>query len=351
MIKKIHIGIVCGGVSAEHEVSLMSARNIIAALDNDRYECTIIGITQQGKWGILEKLPQEVSFITSDQFTYEISFYADEHGGFITRTTQPQIIFLDVIFPVLHGPYGEDGTVQGLLTALRIPFVGSRVLGCAIGMDKIVMKQVLRDAKIPIVNFLWYSKGDILPDYSEIIGKLGSLMFVKPANLGSSVGISKVSNEYEFERAVALAFRYDSKIIIEEAVSPVRELECAVLDGKELTISPPGEIVTNHSFYSYEAKYIDPNGAKYFIPANVSDQIKQGTHDLGLQTFRILNAEGFARIDFFLKEDDTILVNEINTIPGFTAISMFPKLMEFCGISTQEVINRLVENALKNHNH
>lgn len=346
MTKKIHIGIVCGGVSAEHEVSLMSARNIIAAVDKERYECTIIGITQEGKWGILPQLSPVVSCITSDQFKYEIGFYADERGGFITRTTKPQIISPDVIIPVLHGPYGEDGTVQGLLTALRIPFVGSRVLGSAIGMDKVVMKQVLRDAKIPIVNFMWYTKSNVLPNYNEIIGKLGSPVFVKPANLGSSVGISKVTTTHEFEQAVTQAFQYDSKIIIEEAVLPVRELECAVLDGKELVVSPPGEIVTSHSFYSYEAKYHDPNGARSYIPAHISEEVKQQIRDLALKTFKILNAEGFARIDFFLKEDGTVLVNEINTIPGFTEISMYPKLMEYCGISTAEVINQLVERAL-----
>jgi len=254
---------------------------------------------------------------------------------------------LDVIFPVLHGPFGEDGTVQGLLKLANIAFVGAGVLGSAIGMDKDVMKRHLRDARIPIARFLVmnrYSSKEI--DFDDARDQLGLPLFVKPANLGSSVGIHKVKDREEFERAVRDALNYDNKILIEECIRG-REIECSVLGNEDPIASVPGEILPRHEFYSYEAKYLDENGAALEIPAKLPPATSERIRQLAIKTFSVLCCEGMARVDFFLRNDGEIIVNEINTIPGFTRISMYPKLWEATGISYSELIDKLIELAIE----
>lgn len=252
---------------------------------------------------------------------------------------------IDVVFPILHGPFGEDGTIQGLLKLANVPFVGASVLGSAVGMDKDVMKRLLREAEIPIGKFLTFKEKDI-PTYEEAVKNLGLPLFVKPANMGSSVGVSKVREKKDFDKAVWEAFKYDRKILIEEGIKG-REIECSVLGNDNPIASIPGEVIPNHDFYSYEAKYIDKDGATLEIPAKLSNEIIKKIQILTVKTFKTLSCEGLGRIDFFLKENGDILVNEINTIPGFTSISMYPKLWEASGISYTELIDRLIQLALE----
>jgi len=253
---------------------------------------------------------------------------------------------VDVAFLALHGPGGEDGTVQGFLKLANIPFVGSSVLGSAVGMDKDVMKRLLRDSGIPIGKFLTVADSSELPSFSEIGNSLGVPFFVKPANMGSSVGVSKVHDESSYFAATKLAFSFDLKIVIEEFVEG-RELECSVLGNRNPIASVVGEIVPNHDFYSYDAKYLDENGAKLAIPANIPDEVALRAREIALKTFRVLSAEGLGRVDMFLRFNGEIVVNEINTIPGFTKISMYPKLWEASGLSYGDRIDRLIQLALE----
>jgi D-alanine-D-alanine ligase len=254
---------------------------------------------------------------------------------------------VDVVFPVLHGPFGEDGTVQGLLKLANVPFVGAGVLGSAVGMDKDVMKRLLRDAQIPIPRFLVFERSNASKiDFKAVKSALGLPFFVKPANLGSSVGISKVTAHKQFAGALTEAFRFDNKILIEEAIQG-REIECSVLGNENPITSVPGEIVTRHKFYSYDAKYRDAKGAQLIVPAALSQDITKAVQGLALKTFKTLVCEGMARVDFFLRHDREIFVNEINTIPGFTQISMYPKLWEASGIPYRKLIDRLIQLALE----
>jgi D-alanine-D-alanine ligase len=353
MAGKIRVGILFGGRSAEHEVSLQSAKNIIDAIDPHKYELVLIGIDKTGQWHLSEGsrfLPP-----TSDARLPELP-ESTENLALVPGTQDEQIVALsgqqrlgslDVIFPVLHGPFGEDGTVQGLLKLANVPFVGAGVLGSAVGMDKDVMKRLLREAGIPIARFIAasrYSSEEIDFDYAQ--EQLGLPLFIKPANLGSSVGIHKVKDRETFDRAVGDAFNYDTKIIIEEYIAG-REIECAVLGNNNPMASVPGEVLPRHEFYSYEAKYLDENGAVLEIPAKLSAEISDGIRQLAIRTFSVLCCEGMARVDFFLRNDSEIIVNEINTIPGFTKISMYPKLWEATGVCYRDLIDKLIELALE----
>ncbi|MDP3956056.1 MAG: D-alanine--D-alanine ligase [bacterium] len=351
MSKKIRVGILFGGKSAEHEVSLQSAKNVADAINKDKYEVSLIGIDKSGRW----LLPNQSQFLLNESNPKLIKLNREseqsvilipQSGGQLTNLTDEKShTTIDVIFPILHGPFGEDGTVQGLLKLANIPFVGASVLGSAIGMDKDVMKRLLRDAGIPVAKFLVFKKGDDT-DFETVSKELGMPAFVKPANLGSSVGVSKVRNKEEFEKAVSEAFQYDSKILVEEAIVG-REVECSVLGNQNPIASVPGEILPNHEFYSYEAKYIDENGAKLKVPAEVSETVKQQVQELAIKTFKTLECEGLGRVDFFLKENGEFVVIEINTIPGFTKISMYPRLWEASGISYIELIDRLIQLAIE----
>jgi D-alanine-D-alanine ligase len=353
MTRKIRVGILFGGRSAEHEVSLQSAKNIIDAIDADKYEVVLIGIDKKGRWHLNEEsrflLPATQSKLPELSESGEnlalVPGKQDEQ--LVALSGQQKLGSLDVIFPVLHGPFGEDGTVQGLLKLANIPFVGAGVLGSAVGMDKDVMKRLLRDAGIPIARFIAvgrYCSKEI--DFDDAQRQLGLPLFVKPANLGSSVGIQKVKNREEFECAVRDAFSYDNKILIEECIDG-REIECSVLGNENPVASVPGEILPRHEFYSYEAKYLDEHGAVLEIPAKLPPEISDRIRQLAIRTFSVLCCDGMARVDFFLRNGKEIIVNEINTIPGFTRISMYPKLWEATGISYSELIDKLIELAMK----
>ena len=350
MRKKIRVAILFGGKSAEHEISLISARNIVEAMDKNKYEIVSIGIDKRGQWFFDE----EARLLTGRAQT-QVKFQRHRDAtAVLPGVGQTPMIRVspgralgpvDVVFPVLHGPFGEDGTVQGLLKMANVPFVGASVLGSAIGMDKDVMKRLLRDARIPVAKFLVFNRSwaDKIV-FARVKRTLGLPLFVKPANLGSSVGISKVTSAVQFGHAIKEAFRYDSKILIEEYIRG-REIECSVLGNENPIASLPGEIVTRHDFYSYDAKYIDENGAQLMIPAKLPAPIIKNVREIAIKSFKILCCEGMARVDFFLRDGREIFVNEINTIPGFTKISMYPKLWEASGISYAALIDRLIQLA------
>lgn len=308
MKKKLKIGVLFGGKSAEHEVSILSAKNIIKALDKNRYQITPIKIPKNG------------------QFNFSI------------------IKKVDLVFPVLHGPFGEDGSMQGLLKLAGVPYVGASVLGSVVGMDKDVMNRLLRDAGIPIAKFITLKIGDTL-NFNKIKKELGLPLFIKPANMGSSVGVSKVRNEKAFKKAVSDAFKFDHKILIEENIA-AREIECAVLGNDYPMASLPGEIIASQEFYSYDAKYID-EGSIAEIPAKIDKKTTKKIQELAIKTFQVLNCEGLARVDFFLKKNGDVLINEINTMPGFTNISMYPKMWEASGLPQQKLLDRLIELAIE----
>ena len=345
--KKITVGILFGGKSAEHKVSLQSAKNIYDAIDRDRFEPALIGIDKGGKWLLSDASrfllnagdPRNVSLNPAGS---PVALTPASEGLLLSETDCK----LDVVFPILHGPFGEDGTVQGLLKLAGIPFVGSDVLGSAVGMDKDVMKRLFRDAGMPIGKFLAFRSHNTIPPFAEITAALGSPVFVKPANMGSSVGLSKARNEAEFSAAVNEAFQHDTKIVIEEFIAG-REIECAVLGNDDPVASVPGEVIPTHEFYSYEAKYIDENGASLEIPAKLDDKTRKRIQELSIQAFQTLCCAGLSRIDFFLKENGEVLINEINTMPGFTKNSMYPKLWEAGGIGYTELISRLIELAME----
>jgi D-alanine-D-alanine ligase len=273
-----------------------------------------------------------------------------QSGGVISNITNgKEEKAIDVVFPILHGPFGEDGTVQGLLKLADLPFVGAGVLGSAVGMDKDVMKRLLRDAGIPIGKFMVLRSHEAFPPFKVPAERLGLPLFVKPANMGSSVGVSKVHDAGEYEAALGLAFEYDTKIILEEFIRG-RELECSVLGSEPPAASLPGEVVSTHEFYSYDAKYLDEKGAALEIPAKVPAETAREIQELAVNTFQTLSCEGLARVDFFLKADGGVLVNEINTMPGFTKISMYPKLWEAGGISYSALIDTLIELAIQRFN-
>jgi D-alanine-D-alanine ligase len=355
MADKIRVGILFGGRSAEHEISLLSAKNIIDALNREKYDMVLIGIDKKGQWRLNQDSlflldqnnPELIKLEKSDQ---EVVLPPGKGDNRLIDLRDGQPVGpVDVVFPVLHGPYGEDGTIQGLLKLADIPFVGAGVLGSAVAMDKDVMKRLLRDAGIPTAKFLVTNnfRQDRIGfrDAREI---LGLPLFVKPANLGSSIGISKVNDEKEFRKALENAFSYDTKVLLEEAVNG-REIECSVLGNDDPIASLPGEVITRAEFYSYEAKYIDENGAMLVIPAELDKETIKNIQSMAVEAFRVLCCEGMARVDFFLGGDNAIIVNEINTIPGFTRISMYPKLWEASGISYPELLERLIQLALSRH--
>jgi D-alanine-D-alanine ligase len=353
--KRLRVGILFGGKSAEHEISLLSAKNVIDALDRDRYEPVLIGIDKSGRWVTSE--PSRFLLNSTDPKRIALN-QAESRGVALVPQSAGKLTDLDsaglgqsvdVVFPILHGPLGEDGTIQGLLKLAGVPFVGAGVLGSAVGMDKDVMKRLLRDAGLPVSKFLVFGRGQ-KPGYDVVTRALGSPVFVKPANLGSSVGISKAKDRAGFEKAVQEAFRYDRKIIVEESV-PGREIECAVLGNDDPKASIPGEIIPSHEFYSYAAKYLDEDGARLEIPAKLDAATVKRVQELAVKTFRALDCEGMGRVDFFLTQDGTLYVNEINTIPGFTKISMYPKLWEASGLGYSALISQLIELAIERFKH
>jgi D-alanine-D-alanine ligase len=354
-LMKTIVGILFGGKSAEHEISLLSAKNIYEAIDRTRFEPVLIGIDKSGRWLLndAEKFllnADNPSLISLNSEGKPVALQPETHGLLSASSGLPDgnsftSVHLDVVFPILHGPFGEDGTIQGFLKLADIPFVGPGVLGSAVGMDKDAMKRLMRDAGIPIGKFITVKSHEKAPSFAEVQTALGKLFFIKPANMGSSVGISKVRSEDEYTAAIKDAFQYDTKIIIEEFISG-REIECAVLGNEEPSASVPGEVIPSHEFYSYDAKYLDENGAALKIPAQLDEKTIKRIQELAIKVFQTLCCEGLSRVDFFLKENGEIIVNEINTMPGFTKVSMYPKMWEASGISYTDLITRLIELAI-----
>lgn len=355
-MNKLRIAIVFGGRSAEHEVSLQSARNVIESLDRNKYEPVLISIDKEGRWFLNEQAIQLMD--AGDPKRIRLSDGGQEvvltpngrASSLLDLKSREDMGKIDVVFPVLHGPYGEDGTIQGLAKLADLPCVGAGILGSAVGMDKDVMKRLLRDAGLPIGRFvtLTPTNRDSYP-YHKVAGQLGQVLFVKPANLGSSVGISKVRNENEYNAALDLAFDYDLKVVVEEEIRG-REIECAILGNENPRASIPGEIVPHTDFYSYEAKYIDDKGAGLDIPAKLPPHLVKQVQEIAIATFSALECLGLARVDVFLTPDERIIVNEINTIPGFTRISMYPKLWELSGVSYTELVDTLIQLAVDDFN-
>ena len=353
--KKIKVAILFGGKSAEHEVSLQSAKSVINAIDKNKYELLLIGIDKSGKWYLNDQShyllnDNNPKLIRLNNSNTEVTLIpTDSSSRLLNISSGKTIDSVDVVFPVLHGSNGEDGTIQGLLKLLNLPFVGCSVLGSSVGMDKDMAKRLWRDAGIAVAKWLCVTKKDVEKISFESVKKeLGLPLFVKPANAGSSVGVSKVTSESEFKTAVEEAFMFDRKILIEESIKG-REIELAVLGNEEVIASVPGEIIPQDSFYSYKAKYIDEKGALLSAPAQLTgDQVKS-VQQQAIKAFKAVCCEGLSRVDFFLTDDGTFVLNEINTLPGFTSISMYPKLWELSGIKYSDLIDRLIALALERH--
>src|SRR5437660_1347561 len=350
MERKLRVALLFGGRSAEHDVSLLAAANVYRSLDPERYEVVPIAVARTGAW-MLCPLPGG-QFPTQVPADGPLVTLLPGGGGRLVVASQEGAIEppapVDVIFPVLHGPFGEDGSVQGLAELAGVPFVGASVFASAAAMDKDAAKRLLRDAGLPIPRFRVVTPADN-PSFAELTAELGRPLFVKPARLGSSVGVGKADTAEEFAAALAEAFRHDRKVLIEECMRG-REVECGVLEDADgtLTTSLPGEIVpTNrYAFYTYEAKYLDEHGAELKVPADLPKAVVKRVQDLALRAFRVLGCEAMARVDFFLRPDMSVLVNEVNTIPGFTNISMYPIAFKASGVSNAELVDRLIKHAL-----
>jgi D-alanine-D-alanine ligase len=344
-VKKLRVGVIYGGRSGEHEVSVASAASIFKHLDRSRYEPVPIRIEKDGRWTLGARAPQALSAADVLAESRTEALEAVEPTAAVTG--------IDVVFPMLHGPYGEDGTVQGLLELANVAYVGAGVLGSAAGMDKAVMKTLFAAHGLPIVRHEvvlrreWECERQAIT--ARVSAVLGYPVFVKPANLGSSVGISKAKSDPGLGDAMALALQFDRKVVIEEAVREAREIECAVLGNDEPEASVPGEIIPSREFYDYEAKYLH-GGSKEVIPAPLTDAQVQRIQQLSIAACRALDCSGMARVDFLLDRDaGTIYVNELNTIPGFTVNSMYPKMWEASGVSYPDLLDRLITLGLERH--
>lgn len=360
---KLRVAIVFGGRSGEHEVSLMSAQSIMNAIDRERYEVVPIGITKEGRWlvgGDPMKALLEGKIdgaVTETALSVPASSGRSSSAPAALESSHPGAPALmasaDIYFPVLHGPYGEDGTIQGLFDLAGVPYVGAGVAASAVGMDKAFMKMALQHAGLPVMDYIVFTDAQWATDDSALRERVGRELdypcFVKPANLGSSVGISRVVSPDGLEAAVREAFRHDRKIVVERAAQHCREVEVSVLGNDEPQASVPGEIVPANDFYDYEAKYLNDD-SELIIPARISEETAAEVRRMAVAAFQAVDASGLARIDFFVhKETEAIWVNEINTMPGFTRISMYPKLWEATGLPYPELIDRLIELGLERH--
>lgn len=349
-MKKLRVGIVYGGRSGEHEVSVTSAGSIFKHIDRARYDPVAILIEKDGRWTLPERPPMALT-------AAEVIEHArtSASSGSSLAGGEPAVLAslgLDVVFPVLHGPYGEDGTIQGLLELANIPYVGPGVLASAAGMDKAVMKVLFAARGLPVCPWHGFVHADWDRHRSRIlkdVGALGLPVFVKPANLGSSVGISKVKAERELVPAIETALEFDRKVVVEAAVPNAREIECAVLGNEDAAASRPGEIIPSREFYDYQAKYLDDD-SKSIIPADLAAGTAAEVQRLSIEAFRAIDAAGLARVDFLLARDTgAIVVNEINTMPGFTTISMYSKMWEASGVTYAELVHQLIQLGIDRH--
>jgi D-alanine-D-alanine ligase len=355
--RKLRVAVLFGGRSAEHEISCVSARSVIDALDPETTEVVPIGITREGAWHLMPgppALPAETGRMT------EIVAAAGSAVELAVESGTSELVAadgsrraIDIVFPVMHGPRGEDGAVQGMLELAGVPYVGAGVLGSAVGMDKAVQKVLFAAAGLAVVPHEVVREPEWEEDpegVSARIAGLGFPVFTKPATLGSSVGIVKVHGTAELAAGLDEAFRYARKAVVEKGLEGIREIECAVLGNDDPVVSVAGEIVpTGHEFYDYEAKYLDERGAELLVPADLKPDVMELVQRMAVAAFRAIECSGMARVDFFLRGEDEVWVNEINTIPGFTHISMYPKLWEASGLSYPKLVERLLDLALERH--
>jgi D-alanine-D-alanine ligase len=355
VFSRVRVGVIFGGRSGEHEVSLVSATSVIQALDPDKYDVVAIGITPEGKWisspDSLKRLKAKAGIEEEPE-----RFLPPEpqRRGLLTvarpgDTIQP----LDVVIPLVHGTYGEDGTLQGLLELADVPYVGAGVLGSAIGMDKIIQKQVFHQAGLRSSRFVWFPSSRVNEARTQVIRRVERALrypvFVKPANTGSSVGINKAHNRKELGAALTVAVEYDRRVIVEQGINNAREIEVSVLGNEKALASVPGEVVPSNEFYDYDAKYVDGKSTAV-IPAKLPVRVMRRIQRMAIDAYTAIDCAGMARADFFVtRSSNTIYINELNTIPGFTSVSMYTKLWEASGISYRELLDRLIALALQRH--
>jgi D-alanine-D-alanine ligase len=365
VVVKIRVGIIFGGKSGEHEVSLASAQSVARAINQDKYEVVLIGITKQGRWLAGGNVLKQLAAVSPTPLLKPIDDTQNGAGKILnsvelvptasseTASASP-LNTIDVAFPLVHGPSGEDGSLQGLLELADIPYVGASVVASAVGMDKALMKSVFRAHNLPQVDWLVILRRDWEMQPAETIQRIESSFgypcFIKPANLGSSVGVTKAHERNELARALATAAQYDRKLIVERAAFNAREIECSVLGNDDPIASLPGEVIPRREFYDYAAKYDDEAGTDLIVPADLPDEMTRAVQAMAIRAFKSIDASGMARVDFFLERDSNrLLLNEINTIPGFTSVSMYPRMWEKSGLAYADLIDRLIQLALERH--
>lgn len=349
---KLRVGVIFGGRSAEHEVSLVSATSIMHYLDRNKYQIIPIGISPNGKWFSSTNVLDAFKNRDYNLEKAEVYLLPEPQVQGLVRYDK-KVIPLDVIFPVLHGSFGEDGTIQGLIELANIPYVGAGVVGSSVGMDKVITKQLCERAGIPVTPYFWFENQEYARHTKKILiaieVKFGYPCFIKPANLGSSVGISKAHNRKQLVESIKLASKYDRKILVEKSIEDAREIEVSVLGNDNPIASVPGEIISSNEFYDYDAKYIDGK-SKAVIPANLPLSFARKVREIAIKSFKAIDCAGMARVDFLVnRRTKKIYFNEINTIPGFTSISMYPKLWESSGITYPKLLDRLVRLAIQQH--
>jgi len=357
---KIRIGVLYGGRSGEHDVSLCSAASVVAALDRKKYKVTAIGIDKNGRWYVQEK-PEIISdrdfgkkMALKKKGMWLVNHFEKKNKLHLYDIkNKNKDVVVDIVFPVIHGTFCEDGTLQGLLELAMVPYVGADVTGSAVGMDKDIAKRLLKEADIPVVPSVTVNKQDWEENskviMNEALSGLGLPLFVKPVCAGSSVGVRKVKKKEELAKAMNFAFQFDTRVMIEKAID-CREIECAVLGNEKPAGSVLGEIIPNHEFYSYEAKYIDPDGAALKIPAEINKALSDKIRKIAVEGYMALGCSSMARVDFFLdRKTGKFYLNEINTLPGFTSISMYPKLWEATGLPYGKLLDKLIALALDRH--
>lgn len=359
---KIRVGLIFGGKSGEHEVSLASAQSVARAIDRSKYDVVMMGITKQGQWIVGD---HALAYLAAQSPTSLLAL-DDVHTaeGVSEALTSADLVpgglshspltMIDVAFPLVHGPLGEDGTLQGLLEMADVPYVGAGVAASAVGMDKALMKAIFRAHDLPVVNWLVLLRSEWHTHPDDVIYRIESTLrypcFIKPANLGSSVGVTKVRQRDELVRALDLAAQYDRKMLAERAIVDAREIECSVLGNDEPIASVPGEVIPQREFYDYTAKYANDSGTQLIVPAVLSPELARQVQEMALGAFKAIDACGMARVDFFLeRRTNKLWVNEINTIPGFTSVSMYPRMWQATGLGYTELIDRLIQLALERH--
>jgi D-alanine-D-alanine ligase len=344
-MKKLHVAVLFGGRSGEHEVSLMSARSVLSVLDPAKYDVTQIGITHEGKWLTGEDV---IGKFEQNKFTDLEHFVLSPDPSAVSRST-PQAV--DVFFPVLHGTFGEDGTIQGLFELADVAYVGAGVVGSSVGMDKGVFKDVMVANNIPIVDTMVVLRAEIEKDMAAVIESAekmtGYPIFTKPANLGSSVGVTRCNNRSDLQEGLMEAASFDRRILIQKGIQNAREIEVSVLGNDQPVASVPGEVLPSREFYSYESKYIDGTSG-LIIPANLPENVAEKICDYAVRAYIAIDCSGMARVDFFVEKDtNRIYLNELNSIPGFTKISMYPKLWDASGLPYNELVDSLIELAMQ----